>query len=102
MFVPSSLTADILASMHDNDYWVMKALAKILIRKGVIDDNDIRDAAEGLKRVGFETAAHNLTMIALEAHSVTASEFEADFRRRQMIERTAMINRKDDDGKPSA
>lgn len=90
--------------MQDDDYLVMKALAKILIRKGVISRDEIHDAAEDLERIGMDTAAHNLTMVALEAESMTASQFEADYRRRQMVERTALLEkqRKPDDGKPPA
>lgn len=78
--------------MQDVDYLVFKAIAKILIRKGIISPEEIDVAVDNLERVSPE-AAHNLTMLALQASSMSASEFEADFRRRQMRERTALLHK---------
>lgn len=90
--------------MQDSDYQVMKSLAKILIRKGVITRDEIHDEVDELERTSQSKAAHSLTIIALEAEAMTASQFEADYRRRQMVERTAYLEkqRKPDDGKPPA
>ncbi len=87
--------------MQDDDYSVMCAIAKILIRNGVISEDDITGEADNLARTGRPMASHNLTMLLIEAQAMSASEFEADYRRRQMVERTAYLNRKPDDGKPN-
>ncbi|WP_395393052.1 hypothetical protein WBP07_17910 [Novosphingobium sp. BL-8A] len=86
--------------MKDVDYLVMTELAKILIRKGVITPEEIAIGVDDLARVS-RTASTNLHMLALEASAMSASEFEADYRRRQMRERTAFLDRrrKDDGGK---
>lgn len=78
--------------MKDVDYLVMKEIAKILIRKGVITSDEVQVAVENLRRVSA-SAANNFSMLALEASAMSPSEFEADFRRRQMRERTAFIER---------
>ncbi|MFK4871667.1 hypothetical protein [Novosphingobium sp. ZW T3_23] len=78
--------------MKDVDYLVMKEIAKILIRKGVITSDEVQVAVENLRRVSA-SAANNFSMLALEASTMSPSEFEADFRRRQMRERTAFIER---------
>jgi len=78
--------------MQDVDYLVFKAIAKILIRKGIITADDIELEVDDLQRVSPD-AAHNLEMLWMSAHAMTASEFEADYRRRQMRERTAFIDR---------
>lgn len=86
--------------MQDADYLVFKALAKILIRKGIITQNDVNIEAAELARYS-QTASHNLEMLLFEANAPTASDHEADFRRRQMRERTAWLEKqaKNDGGK---
>ncbi|WP_260923426.1 hypothetical protein [Novosphingobium sp. 9] len=78
--------------MQDTDYLVMKELMKILIRKGIITEEDISVGVDELARIS-QTASTNLHMLALEASSMSASEFEADYRRRQMRERTAWLEK---------
>lgn len=79
--------------MQDVDYLVFKAIAKILIRKGIITAEEMEVEVDNLQRVSPD-AAHNLEMLWMSAHSMTASEFEADYRRRQMRERTALLEGK--------
>lgn len=83
--------------MQDTDYLVFTSIAKILIRKGVITPEEIEGEIDELGRVNSD-AAHNLTVLAMQAQSMTASEFEADYRRRQMRERTAWLEQQADNG----
>jgi len=84
--------------MQDDDYHVLSALARILIRNGSISIDELADESDEMKRKGHETAGHNLLCLAIEASTMSASEFEADYRRRQMVERTAYITKIKPDG----
>lgn len=88
--------------MDDADYHVMMSLAKIMLRKGLITPDEIYDEIDEMESVSPK-AAESLLILVLEAESMSASEFEADYRRRQMRERTAYIekHRKPDGGKTS-
>lgn len=87
--------------MQDADHWVMRSIAKILIRKGVISQDEIMQEVDDLERLGLDDASRALFVLILEAESMSAAEYEADFRRRQMIERTAYIAKKSEGYKPN-
>lgn len=68
------------------------AIIKQMVRTGALDPEVIaavRDEANG-RDPEMQQAAH---ILLTEAMGSTASEFEADYRRRQMVERTARIGR---------
>jgi hypothetical protein len=86
--------------MQDADHWVMKSIAKILIRNGVISQDEIMQEVDDLERHGLDEASRALFVLALEAESMSAAEYEADFRRRQIVERTAYIAKRSEGYKP--
>ena len=81
---------------------MLHALVVQLIAAGKIDADDVYAAADYLEKHGDDEGSRTLSAMPLYVGAQTPAEFEADYRRRQMIERTALINRKTDDGKPQA
>lgn len=68
------------------------AIIKQMVRTGALDPAvvaAVRDDADG-RDPEMQQAAH---VLLVEAMGQTASAFEADYRRRQMVERTARIGR---------
>lgn len=80
---------------------LLLALLEQLVRNGTLDADDITEMADRLEAAGDEAHAHaaHLTRCALiQASAPSQSDWEADWRRRQIRERTAFLNRKPDGG----
>mgnify|MGYP003577757377 CR=1 FL=1 len=74
---------------------ILTALIKNMLRSGALLPDDIEAMCDDLD----EDAAHELNCILLDLSTPSQSDYEAEFRRKQMRLRTEYINRKrDDDG----
>jgi hypothetical protein len=60
------------------------ALGVALVRKGILDTDDLARAADEVERGGESEAAHALRLIGIEGHAPPQSEWEADRRRSQI------------------
>ncbi|MDF0543334.1 hypothetical protein PX699_13330 [Sphingobium sp. H39-3-25] len=56
---------------------VNRELAIILLRKGLISEDDIRQGADELDREGHSAAAHNMRCIIMFANTESAGEYQA-------------------------
>lgn len=66
---------------------------KQMVRDGALDPATIVRVRENAEHERDHELSHAAHVLFLESLSQTASEFEADYRRRQMVERTARIGR---------
>lgn len=71
-----------------------------LIRTGKMDIDDVFAAASSLDAAGDDEAARALNCLPLYAAARPQSEIDADWRRRQIVERTAFIAKKSEGYKP--
>lgn len=63
---------------------IVSALAVALLRKGALDPDDIASAADDLDAEGETTAAHVLRCSIVAAEAPTASEWQAEQRRKRI------------------
>jgi hypothetical protein len=59
------------------------ALTRAMIRKGLLEDSDIADAADELEAAGEQTAAHVMRCAAIEAKAPAQSDWNADRARKR-------------------
>lgn len=71
-----------------------------LIRAGKLDVDDVIEAASSLEASGDADAARALNCLPLYAAARPQSEIDADWRRRQIVERTAYIAKRSEGYKP--
>lgn len=79
---------------------MLSALVIQLIRVGKLDIDDVFEAAAALEASGDKDASRALNCLPLYAEAKPQSEIEAEWRRRQMIERTAFIAKQSEGYKP--
>lgn len=60
------------------------ALGVALVRKGILDTDDLTRAADEVESGGQSEAAHAIRLIAIEGQAPPKSEWEADRRRSQI------------------
>jgi hypothetical protein len=63
---------------------IAMALGVALVRKGILDSDDLARVADDAQRGGQVDAAHALRVIAIEGQATPQSDWEAGRRRAQM------------------
>lgn len=77
---------------------MLRALVVQQIRAGKIDQQDILEAADELDAEGDEEAAHTMRCLIAHAAAPRTTEWLAEKRRRDIRERTAMLEKGPPDG----
>lgn len=63
---------------------IAREIAVLLLRKGLLSERDILDSASQLDAEGEATAAHNMRCILLHAAAPSASDWNAERRRKHI------------------